>query len=183
MNIFSKLLGFVKKNPLDILQAGGRMLTSNAQASADNRGTELEANLEIEKLKQQAQKDYMDQLLARSKDDREGEGDAWKKLQTSGYVSNWKQPATNSFSPYSRPLVAPSDDVKAGATALMGQKRDALMSGQYNTNGGAPLPMPKPFEPTIDPKLMKGSAWERLQGYLGAGADLAGNARGISRKA
>lgn len=174
--ILSTLAGMAK-NPL--FDAAGRMLQAGSQADAQNRGTKVDIGMEQEKLRQQQQRDYQSEMVARSQDDRAGQGDAWKKLQQASYVANWKPTGTN-FSPYARPLTPPSTDVQQGATALMGQTRDDLMSGRFRTGGGAPPPLPvdpslNPF--TVDPNLVNPSLWERLQGYAGAGLSLLGNAK------
>lgn len=164
-SLWSKLAAKVP----DFIGPAASMLTSGAQADAANRGTQIDVNLEQEKLRQQADRTFIDQMIARSAEDRAGQSDAWKKLQQSSYISGWKQP-TAKFSPYAADLVAPGADVVAGANALKDQTRDSLMSGRYNTLGGAPLPLPtdgSKFQ--IDPKLLTGSMWERLQGYAGAG--------------
>lgn len=122
----------------------GAAINSATQSAANNRGVELEANIARAQLDQQAERDTNSANMARSADDRAGQKSAWELLNHAAYVAN--APAnmnTTNLSPYSKPVAGPGADERAGATALMGQTRDDLMSGRFRTNGGAPLPMPQ----------------------------------------
>ncbi len=163
----------LKGNIPALLQTGGTVLAGAGAASAANRDAKLSATMDQNAQNIQAQNAFQNQLLARSAENRAGQSDAWKKLQQSSYVKNWK-PSGTSFSPYTRSLVAPSEDVRAGADALMGQTRDSLMSGRYN-DGGAPLAMPTNMQGTVDPSLVNPSMWEKIFNVAGPGMDVLGS--------
>lgn len=144
----------------------GGALSGGSQASASNRGTAIEAGLAQEAIRQQQMRDWENAMNARSQEARANQGDAWKRLQQSSYVTNW-QPSAARFSPYSKPLTAPSFEARQGATSLMEQTRDDLMAGRFRAPQMGDLARPQPY--TIDPKLLKPGAWEQISGYAGAG--------------
>jgi hypothetical protein len=78
-SIWGGLAGLLK-NP-EILQAGGRMLSSAAQASASNRGVKLDASMEQEKLRQSGEASFLNFLLEAAQQKEAAAGDAWKRMQ------------------------------------------------------------------------------------------------------
>jgi hypothetical protein len=158
----------ISGNPLvgTAVGAAGKALEGTAAGAAHNRGVELDANIENAKLKQQAERDYDNANIARSADDRAGQKSAWEMLNHAAYVANApKDLNTTKLSPYSKSIAGPGDDARAGASALMGQTRDDLMSGRFRTNGGAPLPMPQ--RTGADVTIPRPGAFERIGGILG----------------
>lgn len=159
----------------------GSVISGNEKAGAANRNAQVDAAIEQEKIRAAEDESFQRQLMTRAQDDRAAQTNAWKQLQQTSYVANRNSQPQTSFSPYTRQLAPVSDDVVAGAKSLMDTQRDALMAGRYNTNGGAPLPMPTrraegngtPF--TIDPKLTKepGGFWRTLAKYALPAAETA----------
>ena len=156
----------LKNNVGTIFGAGGRMMGSAAEASANNRGVKLDASMEANKLNQQAYRDWYGQMLEREQEGRTGRNDSWKALQQGSYVADWKKP-TQSFSPYTRELVGPSDMVREGGAARAADARTRLT--------GYTMPTPERQSYTLDPKLLEGDMWEKIMGYAGAGTELAGS--------
>jgi len=153
----------------DLVQAGGRILQGGADASAANRGTQLEAEMAGNQLNQTAYNSWMQQLRDREATGAATRNDAWKAVQQGQYVSDWKQP-TQKFSPYTRDLQGPSDEMRNAGRV---RQDDA-----FSRLAGNPIPMPEQQRFNLDPKLLQGSAWEKLQGYLGTGMDVAGDLMG-----
>jgi hypothetical protein len=145
-----------------IVGTAGRALASGADASAHNRGVQLDASMEANKLNQQAHRDWYNQMVERETTGRDIRNDSWKALQQGDYVENWK-PSGQKFSPYTRDLVAPSDAVREAGAARAADARSRLT--------GYSLPTPERQGYTLDPKLTHPGVWEQLQGYLGAGLE------------
>lgn len=152
----------------DIVAGGAKAIDTYGKTAANNRGAELSATMDQNAQNITADDAFQRQLLARSAEDRAGQNNAWKQLQQAGYVAGRPTaPVTPGFSPYTRDIPMPSEDVLAGATALVSQNRDSLMSGRYNTNGGAPLPMPVRSTTTVRPGLMQPGTGERIANVAG----------------
>lgn len=159
-------LANIARNP--IVGAAGDALRSTADAQANNRGVQLEADIARAQLDQQAERDVNSANIARSQDDRAGQKSAWEMLNHASYVKNAPTNLnTTNFSPYSRSVEGPSADARAGAEALTGQTRDDLMSGRFRTNGGAPLPMPQRVGTGVT--VQQPGALETWGGALGSG--------------
>jgi hypothetical protein len=148
-----------------ILGGAGAALRGGAQASAENRGAKLDAGMEANKLNQQAYRDWQAQMIAREQAGAGVRNDAWRAVQQGKYVSDWKQP-TQQFSPYTRALVGPDDELRNAGRV---RQDDA-----FSRLAGNVIPMPEQQRYDLDPKLLEGSTWEKLQGYLGAGLGVAG---------
>src|SRR5688572_18963852 len=71
-----------------VLEAGGAMLSAGANASASNRGAQIEAAIEQERLRQQQEQNYRDALVQREQEGRASATDAFKKLQQATYLMN-----------------------------------------------------------------------------------------------
>ena len=179
-------MGTLAKNAPAIIGAAGSALSKGSQASANNRGAQLDATLTAEQINTNKYRDWYQMMVDRDTsergwqtENRAAEGDAWKRLQQAAYTANSTGPKTGGFSPYTKAIAGPSDEVKAAAAALAQQKGDAITSGRFNTP--RVMDAPAPYTPiTLDPKLMKGSAWETLAGY--AGGAMEGYGTAVSQK-
>jgi hypothetical protein len=159
------------------LEAGGAMLGAGANTSASNRGAQIEALIEQEKLRQSADNSYRDAVIAREQEGRASVTDALRKLQQSTYLihrGDYKpatvmsqgkamQLPTFGFEPR-----ASSETEMTGAHGLRNEVMKRLMGG----NQVPEIERPTPF--TIDPKLLKGSIWEKLAGIAGPALSLYG---------
>lgn len=152
--------GALRNNIPGIVGGVGSMLTSGAEASAANRGTKIDVGMEANRLNQQAERDWYNQMVMREQEGRTNRNDSWKALQQGAYVENWK-PSGQKFSPYTRDLVAPADSVREAGAARAADARTRLT--------GNNLPAPEKQSYTLDPKLLEGDMWEKIQGYLGTG--------------
>jgi hypothetical protein len=157
--------GALKKFLPDILGGAGRAASGAAQASANNRGAQLDAEMEAKKLNQQAYRDWYNQMVERETTGVGVRNDAWKAVQQGDYVENWKAP-TQKFSPYTRDLEAPSDAMRQAGGARRDDARSRLT--------GYSLPEPERQTYNLDPKLLEGSIWEKLLGYGGAAGEAIG---------
>ena len=167
-SLLDRFLGAVTGNIPGIVGAAGRMISGGAEAAAQNRGTEIDATMAANALNQNAQQQWFQQMLAREGEGRTSRNDSWKALQQGDYTQNWK-PSTTSFSPYTRTLDAPSDALREAAGARATDARTRLT--------GNPLAAPERMDYTLDPNLLKGSMWEKLGGYAGAGMEAIGALR------
>lgn len=122
----------------------GRAMSAHSAADAANRGTALDANLMSDQMQ-----------LAANRDNREGESDAWRKLDQAGYIQNWQAP-TPTFSPYATKGIPAPSDAQRQAAQLMEETLLKRLKG-----GG--------FQPTDVSQYTKPSGSERTLGYLGAG--------------
>lgn len=175
------LLGLGKdllKNPKDLISGIGSALGAGSQASADNRGTMLEAMIEQERLRQEQMRNYYDASrtafdteMSRGKEVRDAEGDAWKKLQQAAYVGG--APASASLGlagPYSRSVAGPSSSERGAASDFEAEmvKRMKTLGGQYALPNAIAAPEKQaPYELPMD--LLKPGMWEKISGYVGAG--------------
>lgn len=142
------------------LGAAGAGLGAASQASASNRGTQIDVGLTQQQLQDQATRDWYNELVQQAQTGDSTRANAWKDLLHAAYVKNWVQPASGVFSPYTKPLTPPSADAKAGANGVIAEAMNRL-------NNGNPIPTPTKPNIVVDPKLMKPSVWEELSGALG----------------
>jgi hypothetical protein len=168
-----------------VLEAGGSMLSAGANASASNRGAQIEAAIEQERLRQQQQRDYRDALVQREQEGRASATDAFKKMQQATYlihrgdynpatVTSQGQPmqlASFGFGPR-----ASTETELTGSHALRNEVMQRLQGGNQIPEVQAPTPF------TIDPKLLKGSIWEKLAGIAGPALATYGAATNKDRK-
>ena len=164
-----------------ILGGVGAGLSGASQASAANRGTQLEAALAQEQVNQQRNRDLFEELMARESSQREGMKSSMKDMQHADYIINThpgdSKPATVTIMgkqvalpSYGSGYKAPGPGETEGAYALADQARQRLL------NGGTLTPAPKDRgEFAFDPKLLRGSTWERLSGLLGGGLQAYGS--------
>ncbi len=145
------------------------LMGANAQTKASNLGTELAARLAKARSDAETSSRYQTDINARSTANQAGQTNAWQKLQQAGFVQNFdpsKFGPNLTSNPYFQRMQGPSADVVAGAKSLTDTSRDALMSGQYTDNGGAPLPGINPGNyQNIPDRLMtppKQSTWSKI---------------------
>lgn len=153
---------------MDVVKGVGDAASGVAQGMAKNRGNELSALEKAAMINNQNEDSFQKNLMARAQEDRAAANNAFKRAQQAAYVaSRNQQPEQPGFSPYTRKLAPVSQDVIDLANSQLAQDRDSIMSGRWNTNGGAPLAMPERQTFAPDPKLLKGSMMEKLLGYGG----------------
>lgn len=140
--IMSKMGGMLT-NP-GLLEAGGRMLSAGSQAAAHNRGTMLDAMMEQDRTR-----------LVAAGDQREGERDAWKKLQHADYVKNWQAPKDTGLPSFGFGPQAPGAGEQQAAALLEQEMLKRLREGG--------------FKPTPITDYSKAGKSETLSGLLGAG--------------
>lgn len=133
------------------LSMGGQVAGSLADSAAANRGTKLDASQEQDRIN-----------TLRGVEDRNSQGDAWKRLQQAQYILNKKAGYTPAMTGAGQvasfgtaPTGAPSEDMMTGARGLSADTLRRLTEGSQ-------LP------PTSDVnKLSKMSVWEKLMNIAG----------------
>src|SRR6185503_11825776 len=138
------LTGIGKKLGGDLAQrflgAAGSGLAGASQASANNRGVALDAEMQAAILRQRQQEAYENQLIARSQDDRQSLTDAFTKSVQANKVANstgYKSPMisqTPGAAPTALPnfgtgMAAPTDRMKGDAQALYDRVQPRLYGG------------------------------------------------------
>jgi len=172
------MLGFLKAL-VPGLSGAGKALQASSQASASNRGTKFEGQLDFARLmaerdaknadlKAAADNDFVSNTIARETEGRAGRQDAWRKLLS----------AQNTLSPSQMPNVAgPYAAPQRQPTAMERQGGDALSAEVLaRLQGGNPMEAVTrrdpglEFDPTamIDPRLLDASKGEKRAGWLGA---------------
>lgn len=153
-----------------IIGAGGVALGSLAKTQAANRGTQLGADMDMDRLR-----------LARAADDRASGTDAWKKLQQASYTQN--------RTPYQAPMVN-GHQLSTFGFGHGGSTPEELQGAQgmqkevlARLTGGSQLP---PLTDTHQAGQMSG--WEKLLNILAPTMTIAGqfgqaNQRPISQNA
>ncbi len=161
--MWGTLAGLVK-NP--IVRGIGSALGAGSQASADNRGAQANAAIEAEQLNQQRQRSFIEQMLAREAEGRAGANDAMRNVQRTEYIQHGAkdyQPTDPRLKTFGFGPMARTEVEKQGAADLGATASNRLATGN-------PIPeIQNPGQFQFDPKLLKGSAWEKLMGYAGAG--------------
>jgi hypothetical protein len=164
--------------------AAGAGLSGASEASASNRGSQLEAALAAEQINQLRQQQFQAALMAREEAQRSGMKDSMRAMQQADYVINRHpgdyKPASIMSQGQQRQLPsfgfgyrAPGPGETEAAYAVADQARQRLLNGGTLT----PAPIDRgDFQ--FDPKLLKGSSWEKLAGLLGVGLTAAGSITG-----
>jgi len=167
-----------------IIGGAGAALGSASQASASNRGTQMEASLAQEQVNQQRQRELFDQLMAREQAQQAGMKSSLRDAQHADYIINTHpgdyKPATLQTSQGARTLSsfgfgpkAPGPGEQEAAYAVADQARQRLLNGGTLTQ--APVDR---GEFQFDPKLLKAGGWEKLMGILGPGMQAYGTLAG-----
>ena len=163
-SVWDRVKSFATGHVADLAKVGGVVATNIADQSEANRLAQVKADIEAERNRQQARRDYESALIAREQEKRTSEQDAWSKLQKASYVKNWTAPVdTSSSAKYTDPRTGPNADVKSSADAL-------IANSQARLTGGSTLP---PLENgsnfAIDPARLNPTGFEKVAGYAGAG--------------
>lgn len=168
----------------------GKAFTAYSDSKARERAATAEGKESQEELRQNAERDYFQAIMAREMEKREAANDAWKRLLQADFVGNYGvtkgQPtgegtevpmygASQSRSvmplgltPYSRPIQGPTD--KARLAALNPEFQNELISRMnysYDPYGGQ-SPTRTPDFSAWDQALKAGGA-EKWLGWIGAG--------------
>lgn len=162
---------------LNILGAIGHGISGATQAAASNRGTKISAHEMEQKLREEQNQNYQNNLINRSQDDRASSTDAMKKSQIGDYIMNQQHayvPPTLSgvqtplglvgaktlpnygFGPYT-----PSSETTAAAGGMADTANSRLRNGSTLPVLNAPTPY------TIDPKLLKMGLMEKIGNVVG----------------
>jgi len=163
---------------IDALGGAGKALQASSQASASNRGTKFEGQLdyarllaerdaENARLKAQADNDFVDNTIKREVEGRAGRQDAWRKLLS---AQNLMNPAEMpNVSPYAAAQRKPTDMERQGADALSAEVLARLQGGNPMEDIRRRDPGLE-FDPTalVDPRLLDASKGEKRKGWLGA---------------
>jgi hypothetical protein len=146
--------GGASLSAMPLLDAAGNMLSEGAQASAANRGSQIDTLMDQERLRMGARTE-----------DRANRGDLWRQMQQAAYVGSGGQG-------YAAPTIVGRTGLKSLPQFGFGPRgsTDAEMRGAAGLSSEAlgRLEGGPREEFTIDPKLMKGSIWEKLAGFGGA---------------
>jgi hypothetical protein len=173
-----------------LTSAIGSAASGAAQGMASNRGTQIGVSLAEQQARQDQQDAYQRAQLAKSQEDRASLTDAAKKLAVSEYRAN-AQPYTpptfhsqvtgRDFTPATPANIGtpgPMSDFERAGTAGMQQEIMKRLAGQSTM----PVMPPNPYEAgnryTVDPRLLKGSLWEKILNIVGPAASIYGAARG-----
>lgn len=158
----------------------GGALSAAGAAKAKNRGTELEAQTDLEKLLMQRDQQYQGMAINREQEGRAGTQDAWRKLQGAQHLlSPGAQPQ---LSPYSvAPRVA-GEAERGGADAMTQQMLLRLQGGNPIAAVAPRTVMDNEAAFRVNPGLMKAGKGESALGWLGAGAGGFGAALGALKK-
>lgn len=185
------VMGALKKAAPAIAGAAGSAMSAASQASASNRGTQLDALMAQEALRQDASRDYnnaslrrseliegregrmFDQMLAREKEGRESGKDALRSMQHASYIAGGgnefkgQDGKTLGFGPK-----AASASEMQGAEGFKAEMMKRL-------EGGNQIAMPERGEDiaavermpdfALDPKLMQPGMMEKIGGIVGPG--------------
>jgi len=119
----------------DVLGMGAGMIGGAADDMAANRGNRAEFDLYNQGVEQDGENAYNDALIKREAAGRAARQSAWDIMNRAAYVGR-ADGSTPGFSPYSKPIMAPSAEQKAAAAGVEADARRALAAG--NT-----LPMPQ----------------------------------------
>lgn len=154
---------------------GAGAASGYAKSKAGQREAEANTARDQEYLRQTAERNYFDTLLAGEQEKRVSGNDAWKRLLNADYIGNYK-PAGLNLSPYSRQIQGPGAEMRAAATdPMMIELLKRRTSGQYDPYGGA-TPIRTPDFSRWD-KALKPGIWEDILGYGGAALSAYGSRR------
>lgn len=137
-------------------EIAGGALGANSQASANNRGAQLAAGMDLERLLLDRDDTYFNQRIRREQEGRAGSSDAWRKLVSTDYAMN--RPAQPNITPYAAPQRSLAG-LQPGAQALQAEAMQRL-------KGGNPIAPVTERPLAVDPNLMKPGALESITGYV-----------------
>jgi hypothetical protein len=96
-----------------MVRAGGAALGSAANASAHNRGVDVD--IARAQLRQQAERDFYDQTIRRDESGRANQRQAWDLMNRAAYVERATGKSPGFAGEYSRDIQAPSDAQRSTA--------------------------------------------------------------------
>lgn len=142
-----------------IAGAVGAGLGAISQGSAQNRGTKLGAQMDLERLLMDRDQQYFNNTVTREQAGQASASDAWRKLLAAQHV----------LSPGARPNVTPYGVAPRQATGAELTGADALTQEVLaRLTGGNPIAAPTMRPIQVDPKLMNAGWLEKLTGYASA---------------
>lgn len=142
----------------------GSLLKGGSDQQAKNRGTKLEAQMDLEQLLMQRELAEQQQRIAREQEGRAGGNDAFRRLLLAQRV----------LAPGPRPQLSPYSLKPRQATDLERQGADAMTQEvMARLTGGNPIPQYQPRPLEVDRRLLDPSKSEKWLGWLGAGAGAA----------
>lgn len=163
-----------------IISGIGSLFGGGSKAKAEQRAAQAEAARDQEYLKQTAERNYFDTLLAREQDKRQAMDQGWKRSMQADYLQNYR-PAGLNLSPYSRPIQGPGALAKQTASdPMMLEVLKRQATGQADPFGGA-MPTRTPDFSTWN-QAMKPGVWEQILGYGGLGMGALGGILGGIKK-
>lgn len=158
---FGKAAGMLGGNTGQLFGAAGAALGAGAQSAAHNRGVQFDADIAGAQLKQQAERDYNDQMLKREDEGRKKQRNAWEMMNRGAYMKNAPDNLnTTMLSPYSKAIAGPDAGQRAAATGMFDQMSQHLSEG--NT-------MEKPTRVGADVKVGQPGFFEKWGGIIGPG--------------
>ena len=155
-----------------LLSAAGAGISGATSAAASNRGVQLEAAIAQEKLRQEQQANYEQQLINRSVDDRASGTDAFIKsvqanrvLNSTGYkpamLEQRPGAGLSALPSFGTGMAAPTEQMRGDASALQNEIAKRLYDGSQLPALERPLPY------TNDPELLRAGGGERIGNWLG----------------
>lgn len=158
-----------------IVSGLGSLFGGGSKAKAEQRAAQAEAARDQEYLKQSAERNYFDTMLAREQEKRQAMDQGWKRTQQADFLANAPAQSMLGLSRYSRPVQGPGQATRQTASdPLLAEVLKRQTTGQADPFGGM-LPTRTP-DFTVWNKAMKPGFWEQLMGYAGAGLTGFGNA-------
>ena len=156
-----------------VLGAAGGLIGGAGDSAASSRGTNVSIEMEQERLRQQQERDFFDQLMARERGERESGKDALRSLQHTQYIGGggreYSAPTTQSgrkLSTYGFGPVATTEAEQTGAQAL----EKELMA---RLQGGYSVPVPEERDPfSVPDKYRKPGTWEKIGNVAGPAASI-----------
>ena len=145
----------------DVADTFGTGASQASQSMATNRGEKLSAQMDLERLMMDRDRDFLMRQILREGEGRESATDAIKKLMgTQRMLSPAQRP---DVSPYAAPQRQATADERTGASALSAEVMKRL-------TGGNPIPEQVLRALDVDRSLMDPSIAENFLGYGGAAA-------------
>lgn len=172
--------GGASLSAIPVIDAIGGGASSAADSMASNRGTQIDIEFEKLREKRQQEQDFFDAILRREQERRAAGNDAWKKLQQASYISNWAPRPGPNVSPYTKPLVAPANDIVAMARTPE-MWAELSKRAAYQDPYGGEMPTRAPDFTGVDKRRDPGF-WEKLVGVAGAAAPIISSVATATRK-
>jgi hypothetical protein len=157
MGLWGSLLKGINKGS-DILGAFGAGSGAYSQGQAQNRGTQLDAQMEMERLLQDRERQAFNEQILAERSNRESGQDAWRRLIAAQHMK----------SPGPQPMLTPYSVAPRARTGAELQGADAMTQEVMKRLQGGGTITPTPSRaPNIDMGLTKPGIMEKI---LGIGA-------------